>query len=81
MTYVAIWAGNGTHTGSILGYCAQCGLYHGSPAARSACVAFVAATDPISELAAWRLLKGAVVLEQAPYPITPAQVEPRIAVA
>jgi hypothetical protein len=63
------WAGNGTHTGRILGYCSQCGLYHGSPDARAACAAFAAAAE-VSALAAWRSLKEAVALEQAPYPVS-----------
>lgn len=83
MTYVPIWAGSGSHTARMLGYCPHCGLYHGSPAARLACADFLAAAaESRDELAAWRLLKDAVVREQAPYPgpivtSTPAEPTPR----
>jgi hypothetical protein len=78
MTCTVIWAGNGTHTGRILGYCPRCGLYHGSPAARLACADFVAAAQTTNALPAWRLLKDAVTREGASYPVgaaTSARVE------
>ena len=77
ITYTTIWAGNGTHTGRILGYCPRCGLYHGSPSARLACTDFLAAADSCDELPKWRLLKDAVAREQAPYPIKPAALASR----
>lgn len=65
---MAVQAGNGTHTGSMLGYCPDCGLYHGSQAARSACARLLAAVEPTAELAAWRELKQVVAEEQGDLP-------------
>jgi hypothetical protein len=53
-----IQAGNGTHTGRMLGYCPACGLYHEGPEARRACVLLTAASA--AEAEAWKVLKAAV---------------------
>lgn len=52
-----------THTGSMLGYCPCCSLYHGSIEARIACASLNAATDEALQLQAWRALKTAVEAE------------------
>lgn len=57
-----IWAGNGTHTGQLLGYCPQCGLYHSSHKAERACMRYRAASAA-TENRRWRELKGAVANE------------------
>ena len=64
MSLGKIQIGNGTHTGRMLGYCPDCGVYHGSPAAREACQRLLAAANPSEELAAWRALKTVVAGER-----------------
>jgi hypothetical protein len=68
VTLSEIIAGNGTHTGRMLGYCPDCGIYHGSPEARMACEGLQAAVNPLEEIAAWRTLKFAVAAENDDYP-------------
>ena len=67
-----IRAGNGTHTGMMLGYCPDCGLYHGSPDARELCAQLVRAADLAEELRIWRALKAVVALEPPIPGLSPA---------
>jgi hypothetical protein len=61
--YGGIRAGNATHTGRMLGYCPQCGLYHSGRAAEASCARLLAAANESDEMVAWRALKVAVAME------------------
>ena len=63
MEYGEIRAGNGTHTGKMLGYCRSCGLYHSSPTAQVCCTRLLNAGSQSAEMIAWRALKVAVAQE------------------
>lgn len=72
MTRQNVQVGNGTHTGQMLGYCPDCGLYHGSAPARAACMDLMTAeSETPAEAVAWRALKDAIDLERVG-PITRA---------
>ena len=73
MAAAEIRVGNGTDAGRMMGYCPDCGLHHGSPAARASCAVLASAATPEEELTAWRALKELVALEgRAISRITPA---------
>lgn len=66
MSYGALRVGSGTHASRLLGYCPDCGLYHGSGPARAACLQLItAAPETPAEVAAWSALKTAIELEQS----------------
>lgn len=64
MGSVDIRAGNGTHTGRMLGYCPSCSLYHDGARSRASCSRLMNANNPREELAAWAALKDAVFQER-----------------
>ena len=55
-----IRAGNGTHTGRMLGYCPDCGLYHEGQKAAATCGALQMAASPSEEAIAWGAHKTAL---------------------
>jgi hypothetical protein len=58
-----IRVGNATHTGRMLGYCAECGLHHGGTQAATSCSALLGAIGTEEEQSKWRALKRAVSRE------------------
>jgi hypothetical protein len=60
-----IRAGNGTHTGRMLGYCPDCGLYHGGAEAAASCNGLTVAVGAGEEAVAWLALKVAIAAEES----------------
>ena len=63
-----IRAGNGTHTGRMLGYCPDCGLYHQGRKGAASCVALQRVVSPSEEAIAWGAHKTVLTRLVSPPP-------------